>query len=208
MTDCQLNRANLSQANLRAATLDKCSLRTVNLHEADVSRIMVRECYLEGALLPEDPYEAFFRMAMSPPQTEQQMDLSWRIQQGQEIRSAGFVDLSHAELSKATHLIFTSLVGANLSYADLRGAVLTKTILRDANLSHANLEGAKLDATMLQGANLSYANLRNADLYYSEIDGSNLCCANLTDVQNWDAVFGNAANLSGAIGLKNRWEID
>ena len=50
-----------------------------------------------------------------------------------------------------------SLEGANLNYADLRGA----------NLERANLFGAFLEGTNLEGANLGRAKLSGTNLYWA-----------------------------------------
>ncbi len=53
---------------------------------------------------------------------------------------------------------------ANLSGADLSGAVLSKANLSGADLSWANLSGAVLSKANLSGADLSWANLSGANL--------------------------------------------
>jgi hypothetical protein len=83
------------------------------------------------------------------------------------------------------------LSGANLIYANLRGAKLNNADLDDANLLGANLSGADLRRANLTGANLCNANLFNTDL-------SN---ANLTQTRFGWTVFGNT-DLAGAIGLE------
>jgi uncharacterized protein YjbI with pentapeptide repeats len=87
-----------------------------------------------------------------------------------------------------------SLVGANLSGADLRradmreanlsGADLRRADMREADLSWANLgaadlrwadlSGADLRRANLSLADLSWANLRSADLRWADLSGANL----------------------------------
>ena len=60
---------------------------------------------------------------------------------------------------------------ADLSYANLKGAILS-----DANLSYADLSDADL-----RRADLSDADLRRADLSYADLSDANLRGANLSD---------------------------
>jgi len=85
-----------------------------------------------------------------------------------------------------------SLYGADLRFANLKGAYLTGANLWNANLRGANLEGANLTGAdlwnaNLRGANLWNANLRGADLGSADLWNANLRGANLS-----------GANLSGA----------
>jgi len=66
---------------------------------------------------------------------------------------------------------------ANLSYANLYGAILSganlsNAILSGADLSYANLCGAYLRGADLYGADLCGANLCGADLYGAKINES------------------------------------
>ena len=76
------------------------------------------------------------------------------------------------ELEKENNTIKDTLIagfrsGADLHYADLRGANL-----RGANLSDADLSGANLRGANLSGADLSYANLRDANLRGATLSGA------------------------------------
>ena len=62
-----------------------------------------------------------------------------------------------------------SLIGANLTDADLSGANLIGANLTDANLRSANLIGANLRSADLNYANLTDANLRSANLIGQDI---------------------------------------
>ncbi len=95
-------------------------------------------------------------------------------------------NLSYANLRGA------DMSGANLSYANLRGADMSGANLRDAdlrgaNLRGANLYGADLYGADLYGANLYGANLRGANLYGADLYGANLSDASLSDANLSDA---------------------
>jgi len=107
-----------------------------------------------------------------------------------------FARLSGADLSRAD-LSGANLYRTNLSGADLRVANLTGDILSDANLSDANLSDAKLG-----GANLRFTDLTRANLADADLSRANLTNANLTNADVIDADFARAnlyrTNLSGA----------
>jgi uncharacterized protein YjbI with pentapeptide repeats len=98
-----------------------------------------------------------------------------------------FARLVNAELSKAV------LNGSDLRHARLINARLVRAKLNGANLNWANLIGAKLDFAELRGAKLFEAllsgttSLYHASLIDADLRGANLCGANL-----------QSANLSGA----------
>lgn len=72
-------------------------------------------------------------------------------------------DVSGAHLAN-TDLRDTYLIGINLSGADLRGATLSDANLTFANLSNANLVNADLHACDLHNVNLAGTNLAGANL--------------------------------------------
>lgn len=72
-----------------------------------------------------------------------------------------------------------SLVGADLSGADLRW-----NYLQEANLKKANLQGTDLKGTNLRKANLQGADLRGANLSEANLEETDLRGADLTGVQN------------------------
>jgi uncharacterized protein YjbI with pentapeptide repeats len=119
-------------------------------------------------------------------------------------------------LTKAI-LVNVSLMRANLSQADLRGAILisanlSQADLRGANLSRANLREAKLSEADLFQADFREANLESADLHFSNLSQTDLreailISANLVraDLSQADLTSANlsranliAANLLGA----------
>jgi uncharacterized protein YjbI with pentapeptide repeats len=111
------------------------------------------------------------RLRVTIDSTEQHHNSAVRIQAFEQLVNLG-VPLRKINLS-----------GADLSFADLRGAKLS-----DVNLSGANLSGAKLRGAELWGVNLSSADLSSADLSRAVL---------------WSAVLNNAdlmgAKLSSAL---------
>ena len=107
------------------------------------------------------------------------------------LRRRGFygADLSRADLSRA-NLYGAILSGSNLSWADLSGSNLSWADLSWAILSGADLSRAILSWANLSGADLSGANLSGAILSEANLSGANLSGANLS-----------GADLSRAIGL-------
>ena len=97
-------------------------------------------------------------------------------------------DLSNANLQGAVlfnvdlqgaNLFRARLQGANLHSANLQRAVLSKADLQGARLNGANLPGARLVDANLQGANLSGANLQEANLILANLHKAVLIRANL-----------------------------
>ncbi len=84
-----------------------------------------------------------------------------------------------------------SLVGADFSNADLKGATFYLTNLQNANLSGSDLEGASLFGAKLQNTNLTNANLRNATLDSAVLDGADLTNAILEDAFAFNTRFKN-----------------
>jgi len=107
------------------------------------------------------------------------------------------IDLSGANLGGAdlssVDLSSANLSGANLSSADLSGANLSGADLVSANLSGANLNRAELRYANLSGADLISANLSNANLRNANLSGADLKCTFLNGANLSDA------NLSGAL---------
>ncbi len=90
-------------------------------------------------------------------------------------------------------VIAAANIRANLSGADLSGAILSRADLSGANLSRADLSGADLSGADLSGANLSRADLSGANLYRADLSCANLSYANLSGANL------SGADLSGAI---------
>jgi uncharacterized protein YjbI with pentapeptide repeats len=104
---------------------------------------------------------------------------------------------------------------ADLSEANLSGAVLNRVDLNRANLYGAVLSGAVLNRANLYGADLSGANLNRANLYGVDLSGANLSGADLGGADLGGAVLNeailNEAFLYGAkftIELRNVKNLD
>ena len=91
-----------------------------------------------------------------------------------------------------------SLRKADLSGANMNGAVLTGHLLEEANLSGADLTDANLSAAHLNGARLIGANLTRANLMGADLRKANLNGADLTDAMTQGANF-DGADMRGAI---------
>ena len=73
---------------------------------------------------------------------------------------------------------------ADLIWAHLRGAILSRANLSRAHLNMADLREAKLYKAHLSGADLNGADLREADLGGANLLGADLRGANLEEVEN------------------------
>jgi uncharacterized protein YjbI with pentapeptide repeats len=109
---------------------------------------------------------------------------------------------SLGQLPENIRAVGRDLRGANLSEANLSGAILDETNLAGANLWGANLSRADLEVAILSGANLVGANLSRANLLRAHLLGANLWRANLSRANLIMANLAGAdlkdANLAGA----------
>jgi hypothetical protein len=83
--------------------------------------------------------------------------------------------------------------GVNLKYANLQGACLGSSDLREADLEGANLHGAILGHVNLQGAFLGYADLQGANLISANLQGAILA---RVDLRGANLVFTNLREVS------------
>lgn len=89
------------------------------------------------------------------------------------------------------------LIGAELTYVNLRETNLIGAKLNRAYLMNADLSGAYLMNEDLSGANLSGANLSGANLTEADLSGAELFDAELTNAILGEAIL-HKTNLSGA----------
>ena len=172
-----IEKAELIKA-IREGTIDKTTLRFVDLSGAILIGAILSEANLRGAILSD----ANLRGA-----NLSDANLRW-------------ANLKGADLSGAI-LIEANLSAANLSGADLRKANLSDAILIEANLSKANLSGAKLREADLRKANLREANLSGANLIgailrEANLSGANLSGANLSGADVKNAIFIDATGIT------------
>ena len=105
--------------------------------------------------------------------------------------------INGCEIKPKTVCSDTDLSGADLSHANLHGAVFTNVKFNKTDLRHANLSYATFKKSNLDHADLATANLKHADLRSSKVRN-----ANLEGVDGW-ALFGQGvdftnSNFSGA----------
>jgi len=171
-----IKKAELIKA-IREGTIDKTTLRFVDLSGANLSRANLKEANLSGA------------------------NLSGANLSGANLRKA---DLKEANLSGAD-LSGANLKEANLSGANLSGADLFEANLSEADLSGANLSGADLIGANLSEANLGGADLSRADLFEANlseawvenaifIDATGITPEQKQDLIRRGAIFGDTSN--------------
>ena len=174
LSDAKLSNANLEKANLSDAKLSNANLEKANLSDANLSRANLRFANLSDANL----VCSNLRRA----------DLSGADLSGAELINA---DLSEAQLGNANlfgadlcdaNLFETNLCDANLSKANLGDADLNCALLRRADLSGASLFCANLNHAYLRDAILAGTNFEFACLLRADLKGVNLREANLSGI--------------------------
>tara|TARA_B100000579_G_scaffold421818_1_gene423085 strand:+ start:206 stop:676 length:471 start_codon:yes stop_codon:yes gene_type:complete len=90
-------------------------------------------------------------------------------------------DFSNADLKGATFYL-SDLQDADFSGSDLQGASFFDAKLQDANLSNTNMRDVTMDAAILNGANLSNSVLEGAFAYNAKFEKVNIDGADFTDV--------------------------
>lgn len=143
--------ARLALAGLREATLRKADLSGADLRIADLSKADLRDAELRGTRL-EGANLQQIRVRRDGLETP---ELSGA--------SLAHTDLVGVDLRNKT-LFGTDFSYAQMSEADLRGAVLAQARFIGTDLSGALLKGAVLRGGNLRGANLKVADLTRADL--------------------------------------------
>ncbi len=154
-----LEEADLQEAILKGAKLQRAILRKANLQWTKLQGADLREANLQVA------------------------NLYWAKLQGAILREA---NLQWAYLQCA-NLQCANLQWVNLQGAILQMAILKEADLQEADLQGAQLEGADLQVADLQCADLKGANLQGANLYKAQLQRAKLQCADLKRVNLQEA---------------------
>ncbi len=193
--------ANLAEANLTRvvaveAWLDGADLTGAILVEADLTGASLRNAILVGANLAG----AILSPSVAGPKHLEGWPYPFLLE-GRRVNLTG-ANLRDAILIRAIlfnanitngKLHGATLIQANLTQASLVRAVLTEAVLIEADLSRADLTGADLRHAVLAGANLSGADLSGATLMGSD----------LTDVDLSGAKGLTQTQIRGAKTLRN-----
>ena len=169
-SDAFLELAQLRNTEWRSAQLEGLDLSGVDLANVVLAEVNLEGCKLNGTKL------AGAVLNRSRLRTS---DLSG-------------ADLSGADLREADLGGNAVLTDANLSFADLRGAILDEARARGARFSRANLAGAHLTMAELSSADFEGANLAGAGLYVANLHGARLAGANLSGADLRRVVLTNA----------------
>lgn len=184
-----LRGLNLSSEKLNRADLSQCELRFSNFNDAKLSKVFfsdsdIRDSIFEGADLQDANFYnvlckrvifegAGFQRATLEKTNFQEANFNKANLTGAIIASNNIFRETNFEEAifddyPDSDAKFTSLTGIDFQTTCLRGARLAQCDLRDANLngvdlSKAKLSGAKLQGTILTGCNLEGTNLEKAE---------------------------------------------
>ena len=193
-----LNFINLSKASLEGADFSASDLTGANMICAKLKCANFENANLTGADLSDADLEKSFFGGT-------QTILKGAIFVGSRLVEAGFENaiieganfkgaiFSGPDLTKRANFNKASLIGANLTSADLTGATLI-----DANLAGADLRGTCLIGADLSGAHLEQAWFDGAVLKDAILVGAHLECARLINSELCGVDLRNA-HLDGAI---------
>jgi uncharacterized protein YjbI with pentapeptide repeats len=207
LTEADLTEANLGAGRLRGAKLDGASLKGAILSKSDftgasfsgvtleladlsdaildganLSRVKLSKCILKGNQLRGCDFR--------------ESTLSHAVLDEVDLRSANFANatMEHVTLLRSTldDTIFLKAdlrgmrLGAPCTFigADLRGALMDGSTLREANFTRADFSGATLSSSdlskcILREANLYRAAAKNALFIRADLTGASLIAANL-----------------------------
>ena len=107
-------------------------------------------------------------------------------------------DFSNADLKGATFYL-SDLQDADFSGSDLQGASFFDAKLENANLSNTNMKDVTMDAAILNGANLSNSILEGAFAYNAKFENVNIEGADFTDVLIANDVKSKLCNIADGI---------
>jgi uncharacterized protein YjbI with pentapeptide repeats len=180
-------RADLSDANLKNASLLQAAFIAPNNQSYDASKDFNCRMNFEGALLPSTPGTACGAQAPFPSAG------SW-VEAGRSTTGVYSKERLLTQVGTSTKsldcafLPDVDLRGRNLNDATLRGAWLEKARLgRDdlgnqSQLNNVNLQGARLTGASLEWALMRNANLKGAVLTGTSLEHADLRGANLSEV--------------------------
>ncbi|MEZ4649287.1 MAG: DUF2169 domain-containing protein [Candidatus Eisenbacteria bacterium] len=174
-TDASFFRADLQRANFGKAKLGAAGFREAKLDHARFAEAHLESAELSGARADEGAVfdRADLTEALFGPGTHlvgasfQQVRAPRSVWSGAKLSRSNF---SHAVLVEA-NLSKAELDGALLHAVDAKACVLYKTVLRGAKVTSANLFKAIVNFTDLRQADLTGSNLYGADLSDSIRDG-------------------------------------
>lgn len=146
LNGANLQDAKLAYANLERSVLRGANLKGANLQHAQLNKVEMRRANLEGA----DLSYATATISIFEQTNMQKANLS----------NANFSD----SYLRRVRLQDANLMFANLSESNLDAARLNRANLRMANLQNTSFHGARLQDADLSGANLQAAHLLDANL--------------------------------------------
>lgn len=169
-TTAFLRLAGSGHGEWRSANLSGLHLQNVNLERVDLSLANLSACDLTGARLDHVNLSKSLLQSTVLSQADLtsaqlvEADLLRAVLEKARFRNA---DLSGASLEQAVareaQFVIATMSEAYLLMADLSGANLTGADLRGANLEAADLTGAMLALARFDGARLKDTNLTNTD---------------------------------------------
>jgi uncharacterized protein YjbI with pentapeptide repeats len=188
LSECYLEKSNLSGARfarsgLRKANLDQTDLRDADFTGADLAGASLRRANLSGSILAKlTLFDCDFSGANLVKTHLQQSDL----------RNATFCDavMEGAYLGGAW-MEGTRFNRANLRGAHFDGANLTRAQLGGADLTGAIFERAQLTDAVVKDAILVEANLERAILVRTDFTGALLTGARIYGIAAWDLILGD-----------------
>lgn len=210
LTGADLSGADLSEAVLALANLTEARFDGATLAGADLMEAVFGAADWTGVVAPQITVMRadMSRMNLSNASLEKAIFLEVNLGQanftGAHLTKATFVDTKlegalfrRATLDNAVFVGKTSLEGADLREASLRGANLRATTCPRCDFSSANLDAANLSECDLRGSNFYHAVARGALLMRADLTGASLLGANLMNAILQKAKLGGA-DLTGS----------
>ena len=162
-----LNKADLSDVNLRGIKLYHADLSDANLSGSNLSKTNLAKANFEGANLKN-------------------ADLQYSI-----LNRTSFIGANRTSFIGAD-LAGVNFRGSEIRNADFTKANLAKAIFKESDLREANFTKAYLGDADFRFTCLSYTNFENSNLIFADFDHANLCKANFTGAKFEETNFNNA----------------